>query len=214
MALSSLVEFVILVVKNPCYQQDDASSSIQEISISASEIASWDMSEILSYGSVKVRAHRTRLIQESSYFHGLLSGSFSESGLDHISVEWNLESFLNLLMCLYGYDIEITSSSFLPLFESALYFGVEKLLSICKNWLSVLASSNDNALPKVELSDLIQIWSFGLEHAGEFVPDLCVAYLAKNFVCTTHSSHISFLVALGCARVLHSMICRMYDRKL
>jgi hypothetical protein len=78
----------------------------------------------------------------------------------------------------------------------------------------VLASSNDNALPKVELSDLIQIWSFGLEHAGEFVPDLCVAYLAKNFVCTTHSSHISFLVALGCARVLHSMICRMYDRKL
>jgi hypothetical protein len=117
MALSSLVEFVILVVKNPCYQQDDASSSIQEISISASEIASWDMSEILSYGSVKVRAHRTRLIQESSYFHGLLSGSFSESGLDHISVEWNLESFLNLLMCLYGYDIEITSSSFLPLFE-------------------------------------------------------------------------------------------------
>nr|pir hypothetical protein At2g36370 [imported] - Arabidopsis thaliana [Arabidopsis thaliana] len=60
MALSSLVEFVILVVKNPCYQQDDASSSIQEISISASEIASWDMSEILSYGSVKVRAHRTR----------------------------------------------------------------------------------------------------------------------------------------------------------
>ncbi|AEC09245.2 ubiquitin-protein ligase [Arabidopsis thaliana] len=182
MALSSLVEFVILVVKNPCYQQDDASSSIQEISISASEIASWDMSEILSYGSVKVRAHRTRLIQESSYFHGLLSGSFSESGLDHISVEWNLESFLNLLMCLYGYDIEITSSSFLPLFESALYFGVEKLLSICKNWLSVLASSNDNALPKVELSDLIQIWSFGLEHAGEFVPDLCVAYLAKNFM--------------------------------
>ncbi|EOA26535.1 hypothetical protein CARUB_v10022592mg [Capsella rubella] len=184
MALSSLDEFVILVVKNPCLQEDASSSPSQVISISASEIVSWDLSEILTYGSVKVRAHRTRLIEESSYFHGLLSGSFSESGLDHISVEWNLEAFLNLLMCLYGCAIDITSSSFVPLFEVALYFGVERLLSICKTWLSdsVLASSNDPASPKLDLSDLIQMWSFGLEHAGEFVPDLCAAYLAKNFM--------------------------------
>ncbi|EFH57798.1 predicted protein [Arabidopsis lyrata subsp. lyrata] len=164
MAMSSLDEFVILVVN-----QREASSSSQEISISASEIVSWGLSKILSYGRVKVRAHRTRqvfmllistldlywLIEESSYFHGLLSGSFSESGLDHISVEWNPETFLNLLMCLYGYSIDITA---------ALYFGVARLLSKCKSWLSVLASSNDTALPKLELSDLIQIWSFGLEH--------------------------------------------------
>ncbi|KAL1224338.1 BTB/POZ domain-containing protein FBL11 [Cardamine amara subsp. amara] len=197
MALSLLEEFVILVVKNPCHQQEESSPN-QVISISASEFESWDFSEILSYGNVKVRAHRARqvsiyyflipnldlyrLIQESSYFHGLLSGSFSESGLDHISIEWNQEMFLNLLMYLYGYTIDITSSSLLPLLEAALYFGVERLLSKCKSWLSVLALSNDPALPKLELSDLIQIWSFGLEHAGELVTDLCEAYLAKNFM--------------------------------
>ncbi|EFH57789.1 predicted protein [Arabidopsis lyrata subsp. lyrata] len=117
MAMSSLDEFVILVVN-----QREASSSSQEISISASEIVSWGLSKILSYGRVKVRARQVFmllistldlywLIEESSYFHGLLSGSFSESGLDHISVEWNPETFLNLLMCLYGYSIDITSSS-------------------------------------------------------------------------------------------------------
>ncbi|XP_010505180.1 PREDICTED: BTB/POZ domain-containing protein FBL11-like isoform X7 [Camelina sativa] len=188
MALSSLDEFVILVLKKDhCLQHEDASSSSsappsQVISISASEIVSWDLSEILAYASVKIRVHRTRLIEESSYFQGLLSGSFSESGLDHISVDWNLETFLNLVMCLYGYAIDVTSTSFLPLFEAALYFGVERLLSICKTWISVLVSSNDPASPKLDLSDLIQMWSFGLEHAGDFLPDLCAAYLAKNFM--------------------------------
>ncbi|XP_006410814.2 BTB/POZ domain-containing protein FBL11 isoform X2 [Eutrema salsugineum] len=174
---SLLDDFVILVVNtnnNPC--QQDESSPCQVISISASEIATWDLSGILCYGRVKVGAHRTRLIQESSYFHGLLGGSFNESGLDHISIEWNLETFLNLLICIYGGSIDITSSSFLPLFDAALYFGVERLISRCKSWLSVLAS------PQLELSDLIQIWRYGVDRAVDFVQDLCAAYLAKNFM--------------------------------
>lgn len=101
-------EFVILVVDNNQPQEEDESSSpCKVISISASEISSWDLSYILCYRRVKIRAHRTRhvlcsytftskisvcvvkscsdpwfmslyarLIQESSYFHGLLSGSF------------------------------------------------------------------------------------------------------------------------------------------
>ncbi|CAH2059086.1 unnamed protein product [Thlaspi arvense] len=178
-----LDEFVILVVNNDQSQQDESSPS-SVISISASEIASWDLSEILCYGSVKVRAHRTRqvLIQASSYFHGLLSGSFSEAGLDHISIEWNQETFLNLMRCIYGCAIDVTSSSFLPLFDAALFFGVERLISKCKSWLSMLASSSDPATPQLELSDLIQMWSFGLERAVDFLPDLCAAYLAKNLM--------------------------------
>ncbi|EFH57800.1 hypothetical protein ARALYDRAFT_902942 [Arabidopsis lyrata subsp. lyrata] len=50
-----------------------------------------------------------------------------------------------------------------PRFKKQMILSL-RLLSKCKSWLSVLASSNDTALPKLELSDLIQIWSFGLEH--------------------------------------------------
>ncbi|KAG2285469.1 hypothetical protein Bca52824_045073 [Brassica carinata] len=176
-------EFVILVVDNNQPQEEDESSSpCKVISISASEISSWDLSYILCYRRVKIRAHRTRLIQESSYFHGLLSGSFSESGRDHISIEWNIETFLNLMRCIYDCALDVTSTSFLPLFDAALYFGVERLLSKCKRWLSLLASSNDSASPILELPDLVQMWSFGLERAVEFVPDLCAAYLAKNLM--------------------------------
>ncbi|KAG2309184.1 hypothetical protein Bca52824_028932 [Brassica carinata] len=184
MALRSLHDdFVILVVDNNQPQQEDESSSpCQVVSISALDVSSWDLPEILCYRRVQVRAHRTRLIQESSYFHGLLSGSFSESGCDHISVEWNIETFLNLTRCIYDCGVDVTSTSFLPLFDAALYFGVERLLNKCKSWLSVLASWKDPASPALELSDLVQMWSFGLERDVDFVPDLCAAYLAKNLM--------------------------------
>ncbi|VVB02306.1 unnamed protein product [Arabis nemorensis] len=142
-------------------------------------IMGFDRNTLLQYNK---NSSSSKLIQESSYFHGLLNGSFSESGLDHISIEWNPENFLNLLKCMYGCSMDVTSTSFLNLFEAALFFGVEKLLSKCQNWLSVLSSSKDPASPRLELFDLIHIWSFGLEHAGEFLTDLCVAYLAKNFM--------------------------------
>ncbi|XP_009141578.1 BTB/POZ domain-containing protein FBL11 isoform X2 [Brassica rapa] len=178
-------DFVILVVDNnqpPEEEEDSSSSPCQVISISALDVSSWDLSEILCYRRVKLQAHRTRLVQESSYFHGLLSGSFSESGHDHVSIEWNLETFLNLMRCIYDCALDVTSTSFLPLFGAALYFGVERLLSKCKRWLVSLASSNDPASPLLELSDLIQMWSFGLERDVDFVPDLCGAYLAKNLM--------------------------------
>ncbi|KAJ0259689.1 BTB/POZ domain-containing protein FBL11 [Hirschfeldia incana] len=177
-------DFVILVVDNnqPQEEEDESSSPRQVISISASDVSSWDFSEILCYRRVQVRAHRTRLIQESSYFHGLLSGSFSESGRDHISVEWNTETFLILMRCIYDCAVHVTCTSFLPLFDAALYFGVERLLSKCKTWFSMFASSNDPASPILELSDLVQMWSFCLERDVDFVPDLCSAYLAKNLM--------------------------------
>ena len=96
-----------------------------------------------------------RLIQESSYFHGLLSGSFrlesslcsvcyvivcssccvtwicnSESGRDHISIEWNLETFLNLMRCIYDCALDITSTSFLPLFDVSSLSIINPLLSL------------------------------------------------------------------------------------
>ncbi|CAN8316642.1 unnamed protein product [Cochlearia groenlandica] len=178
-------ESVILVVKNQSSKEE--SSLCKSISISDSEIGSWDLPEILCYERVQVRAHRIfrwircRLVEESSYFHGLLSGSFSESGLDYISIEWSTESFLNLLRCVYGCAIDITSSSFLPLYDVALYFGVERLLSKCKIWLSVLALSNE-PVSQLELLDLVRIWSFGVERDVDFMADHCAAYLAKNLM--------------------------------
>ncbi|CDY43726.1 BnaAnng07410D [Brassica napus] len=55
-------DFVILVVDNnqPQEEEDSSSSPCQVISISALDVSSWDLSEILCYRRVKIRAHRTR----------------------------------------------------------------------------------------------------------------------------------------------------------
>ncbi|KAF5750489.1 BTB/POZ domain-containing protein FBL11 [Tripterygium wilfordii] len=126
-----------------------------------------------------MQAHRKRLIERSSYFRGLLCGSFSESCLDCISIQWNLETFINVMKSIYSFPLDITSQNFIHLLEGALYFGVESLVLKCRTWFSLISSSKG---PAVLLDDLINIWNFGLEHAIDFVPELCASYLARNFM--------------------------------
>ncbi|XVF07718.1 hypothetical protein REPUB_Repub06bG0163800 [Reevesia pubescens] len=124
-----------------------------------------------------------RLIEESSYFRGLLGGSFSESCLDCISIEWQPETFLNVVSYMFRCPLDINSKNFIPLFEAALYFGVETLLSQLKSWFSEVSLSKDPGLFQIQLDDLIHIWNFGLQHANGFVQELCASYLARNFMC-------------------------------
>ncbi|XP_059646730.1 BTB/POZ domain-containing protein FBL11 isoform X2 [Cornus florida] len=153
----------------------------KETVISTAEISSWDLPGILSHQIVNVKANRNRLIEQSSYFGGLLGGSFSESCLDCISIHWNLETLMIVLKFMFGHQVDVTSNNFLPLYEGALYFGVETLLSKCKVWLSDVTSSKELCSPQVKLDDLIHIWNFSLEHANDFIPELCTSYLARKF---------------------------------
>lgn len=45
----------------------------------------------------------------------------SESLLDSVSVTWNVESFLSVLRVVYGCDVEISSSNFVPFNEVCFY---------------------------------------------------------------------------------------------
>lgn len=55
------------------------------------------------------------------------------------------------------------------------------LLLNCKAWLIDL-SSRKGICSLQQLDDLIHIWSFGLQHANDFIPELCTSYLARNFM--------------------------------
>ncbi|XP_041024898.1 BTB/POZ domain-containing protein FBL11 isoform X4 [Juglans microcarpa x Juglans regia] len=180
MASSSDDDFIILICSNP--NPIEAKTPHEEIHISTTDILSWDLPTILSYPTVKVHACRNRLIEKSSYFQGLLCGSFSESCLDSTSIQWNLEIFVHVLKCIYGCPLHFTSKNFVPLFEGALYFGVETLISKCKTWFSEVSSPKGSGSLQIELDDLIHIWIFGLEFAIEFLPELCAGYLARNFM--------------------------------
>ncbi|OVA03610.1 Leucine-rich repeat [Macleaya cordata] len=128
------------------------------------------------------------LIQESSYFRGLLTGSFSESCLDCVPIQWNLETVINVLKSIYGYSLNVTSNNFLPLLEGALFFGVEALLLECKTWLTKATSTKWLSSVQIELDIIIEIWNFGLDRAIGFIPELCTGYLARNFMWTVSCS--------------------------
>ncbi|XP_031253522.1 BTB/POZ domain-containing protein FBL11 isoform X3 [Pistacia vera] len=181
MASSSGDDFVILVCTNLNPIEVEAEKD-REILISTDDIQSWDLVTILRYQTVRIRAYRNRLTEQSSYFHGLLGGSFSESSLDNIVVQWNLETFLNILQCIYGCPLNVALNNFLPLFEGALYFGVEMLLEKCRAWFSEVFLSKNSGPPQIQCDDLIHMWNFGLENANDFVPELCARYLARNFM--------------------------------
>lgn len=51
--------------------------------------------------------------------------------------------------------------------QSALFFGVEMLLSQCWLWLSEVTSSKVSLPPQLQLDALIHIWKYGLEHGKE-----------------------------------------------
>ncbi|XP_060669736.1 BTB/POZ domain-containing protein FBL11 isoform X6 [Ziziphus jujuba] len=176
-------ELINIVCTSP--NQLEAETSDNEILISTADILSWDFPAILSHGTIKVQAHRKRLVENCSYFRGLLSGSFCESYMDHISVQWNLEIFLNILKCIYGCQIDITPNNFLQFYESALYFGIRMLLEKCRTWFSEEAPSK--VPPEIDLDNLIGIWNFSFDHAYDALPELCAIYLAKTFAWATSS---------------------------
>ncbi|KAF3440498.1 hypothetical protein FNV43_RR18782 [Rhamnella rubrinervis] len=154
-------DFITIVCTNP--NQLEAETTGEEILISATDILSWDFPTILRFQTVKVRAHRN-----------------SESNQDHISVQWNLETFLNILKGIYGLQVDVTPNNFLQFYEGALYFGVQMLLEKCKTWFSEVVSSKVPA--QIGLDSLVSIWNFGFDHADDVLPIVCASYLAKNFM--------------------------------
>nr|XP_027071455.1 BTB/POZ domain-containing protein FBL11-like isoform X3 [Coffea arabica] len=169
-------EFVTL----RCMEDDVEDDAEDVISISTAEIYKWDLTSILTHRIVQIKANRNRIIQMSSYFSGLLSGSFSESCLDLVSIHWNAQSFLSVLRFMFGYYVEITSDNFILLYEAALFFGVESLLLQCQLWLREVTSSKDPLTPKLQVDALIRVWKYGVEHANDLILHLCTSYLARN----------------------------------
>ena len=64
-------EVILLVCTN---SSDDHPN--EEILVSITDILVSDLSTFLNFHTIKLHAHRNRLIQHSFYFRGLLSGSF------------------------------------------------------------------------------------------------------------------------------------------
>ncbi|KAL5570633.1 hypothetical protein UlMin_027208 [Ulmus minor] len=160
MAAKSTDDFIIIEITNSDQIEAEICTSTEEIFISTTDIPTWDLPTILCRPTVKVRAHRSRLTECSSYFHGMLTWSFSESRLNQISIQWNLESFINILKCIYGFRVDVTLHNFLRFYE--------------------LASSTEP--PQIDLEDLISIWNFDFKNANNFLSELCASYLAKNFM--------------------------------
>ncbi|XP_016543186.1 BTB/POZ domain-containing protein FBL11 isoform X2 [Capsicum annuum] len=166
--------------------------------ISTTQVTQWDLTSLVHRPIVKIKANRQRLIQQSSYFHGLLSGSFSESCFDSISVHWDMESLLSLLRFTFGCSLDLTSENFLPLYEAALFFGVDKLLLVCRSWLDYVTSEVRIRPPQLRLEDLVLIWDYAID----FIPQL-TGYLARNFIwmASCDSFHnIPFELLLSCVK--------------
>ncbi|KAL9260819.1 BTB/POZ domain-containing protein [Drosera capensis] len=164
-------DFVILNCTDPtttgtspetAYSSSAAAAAAAGISISTADISGWDMLSIL-------------LVAESSFFRALLGGSFSESGMHSVAVQWSLEAVLNILRFMYGHQLQITSSNCLSVIQAALYFGVETVLLECQTWLA-----NDSN--QMEFDDLIHVHDFALEHGIDSIQGQCVSYMAWNFV--------------------------------
>ncbi|XP_052175788.1 BTB/POZ domain-containing protein FBL11 isoform X2 [Diospyros lotus] len=173
-------EWILLRCTDPHLADPD--SNHPDILVSTSEISSWDFPVILTHQVVSIKATRNRLTEQSSYFRGLLCGSFSESCLNCISIQWNQEIFMSILMFIFGFPVNVTANNFPPLFEAALFFGVDMLLSNCKAWLIDATSSKGLCSLKIQVDDVIHIWKFGIEHVHDFIPERCTSYLARNFM--------------------------------
>ncbi|XP_019051481.1 PREDICTED: BTB/POZ domain-containing protein FBL11 isoform X3 [Nelumbo nucifera] len=191
MASTSKDNFVVLELKDPLVI--GAETTQKEIFISTSDICTWNLPLILSHESIKVKAERSRLIQHSTYFSGLLVGSFSESCLDHVSVYWNLETTVNVLKFIYGCPLDLSFNNFLPLLEGALFFGLDDLLLECKTWFCRTTSTKGLSSVQIPLDSIIEIWNFGLDHAIDFLAELCTGYFARNFMWAVSCSSFSYV---------------------
>ncbi|XP_073222114.1 BTB/POZ domain-containing protein FBL11 isoform X2 [Cicer arietinum] len=173
---------VILVCTNPHNPIESTDTINQHILLSTTHILASDLTPFLTSHTIKVHAHRNRLIEQSLYFRGLLGGSFSESCLGSVNIDWNLPVFMQILKHMCGCPLDITTENVLPLYEGALYFGVETLLLKCETWFSEVFSPEGFQLTQIQMDDLIQIWKFGLDHASDLILHLCISYLARNFM--------------------------------
>lgn len=165
-----------------CLDSNCGDDNREGIMLSTADIHSWDLTSILTFPTVKIKADRIRLIEYSSYFAGLLSGSYSDSCLDVITIHWNLESFVETLRCVFGCGVDVTSANFVLLHEAALFFGVELLLLKCQHWFREITLWKGLHPPQLELGPLINIWRCSLEHASDLIQRLCICYLARNFM--------------------------------
>ncbi|XP_039683385.1 BTB/POZ domain-containing protein FBL11 isoform X3 [Medicago truncatula] len=173
-------QLILLVCTNPTPTPDPYHNHpIEEF---LTDIILSDLSTFLNFHTIKLHAHRNRLIHHSLYFRGLLSGSFSESCLGSITINWNLPVFMQILKHIYGCSLDITSQNVLPLYEGALYFGVDTLIVKCEDWFSEVFSRNEFPSTQIQTEDLIQIWKFASDHASDFILHLCIGYLARNFM--------------------------------
>ncbi|KAL2509220.1 ubiquitin-protein ligase [Forsythia ovata] len=161
---------------------ENENSDANQIVISTADVSSWDFQSILSRKVLKIKANPNRLIEKSSYFCGLLRGSFCESRMEYISIHWDAELFLIVLRFIFGCEVDITSDNFIPMYEAALFFGVETLLLKCHVWLNELTSFKGLQSPELGLYDLVHIWNYGLEHANDFILQHSTSYLARNFM--------------------------------
>lgn len=164
-------EFVILKcidlpnpIKQQRLQEDDVDDDEDMVFISTADIHSWNLTSILTHKILQIKANRNRIIEMSSYFRGLLCGSFSESCLDLVTIHWNTQSFLSVLRFMFGFSVDVNADNFILLYEAALFFGVELLLSQCQLWLSEVTSSWGSLSPTLEVDTLIRIWKYGVEH--------------------------------------------------
>ncbi|GMH26341.1 hypothetical protein Nepgr_028184 [Nepenthes gracilis] len=191
-------DFVILECTDPnC--TDPENTGAGEISISTDDISGWDLPAIINHRIVRVKADRNRLIEHSSYFRGLLGGGFRESQMSFVQVRWSIEAFLNILRFMHGCLLRVTSSNCLFLFQAALYFGVEMILLEFTTWLSKDSS-------QIEMDDAIHIHNFALEHGIEMVRELCIGYIAKNFMLALASGtfvNIPYSLLLSCLEHQH-----------
>ncbi|OWM79105.1 hypothetical protein CDL15_Pgr003276 [Punica granatum] len=214
--------FVILVCSNPGEDQLETESSHGELLLSTDDLRSWEPSALLHHRTVRIKADRRRqvlkcrhwLIEESSYFDGLLGGSFSESRQGHISIEWSLESFIGALKYVFGCPLDISAKTLLPLLEvgalsfeeaivlvGSLYFGIWALLAKCENWCSEVASSKETGLHQMQLDDLIRIWKFCSQHALHFLGEIFSSCLARNFMYAASSQYfvdIPYTMLVSC----------------
>lgn len=179
------VETVVLELTDPCsldkrFSQDEETST--SISISTSDIESWNLDSILRYKIVRVHTSRSRLVQESSYFRGLLGGSFSESSLHLVSIQWDIEAVLGVLQFIYSCSLNVTPNNFLLLLEAALFFGVDNLYLECESWFRHITSAKGLHIRERPLETILEIWKFGWEHGITFLRELCEGYLSQHFV--------------------------------
>ncbi|CAN6438740.1 unnamed protein product [Victoria cruziana] len=168
-------EFITLELENP------SSPTGKEMCLSVTDIYDWDLCSILSSSIVRIRAHRHRLIESSRYFEALLSGSFSESSMNCISIDWDPEPFITVLQFIYGRPVEFTTTKFLSLLEGSLYFGVQRMCLECESWLYGRKFVDDSGSQKISLPEIILVWNFGILHGIPFVLDYCSTWLAQNF---------------------------------